>query len=152
MPWVLAWPGSLRRSRSTCGYNGRAATMNTSGSLMRWIALAFQHTPLVEGPTIRYYARYGTPTALIPDRRLFRSFLRLHHSAIWQPPGSPFIREHHRSDLSHIGYFGLHIATKIKMNSTEVQNPRRKMHVLLLAEPKTPPGLHNTMNIIETLL
>ena len=31
------------------------------------------------------------------------------------------------------------------MNSTEVQNPRRKMHVLLLAEPKTPPGLHNTM-------
>ena len=32
------------------------------------------------------------------------------------------------------------------MNSTEVQNPRRKMHVLLLAEPKTPPGLHNTMS------
>ena len=29
------------------------------------------------------------------------------------------------------------------MNSTKVQNPRRKMQVALLAEPKTPPGVEH---------
>ena len=33
-----------------------------------------------------------------------------------------------------------------KMNSTEVQNPRRKMQVALFAEPKTP--LESSMSII----
>ena len=31
----------------------------------------------------------------------------------------------------------------ITMNSTKVQNPRRKKQVALLAEPKTPPGVEH---------
>ena len=34
------------------------------------------------------------------------------------------------------------------MNSTKVQNPRRKMQVALLAEPKTPPGVERVYIIL----
>ena len=34
------------------------------------------------------------------------------------------------------------------MNSTKVQNPRRKMQVTLLAEPKTPPGVERVYIIL----
>ena len=34
------------------------------------------------------------------------------------------------------------------MNSTKVQNPRRKMQVALLAEPKTPPGVEHVYIIL----
>ena len=34
------------------------------------------------------------------------------------------------------------------MNSTKVQNPRRKMQVALLAEPKTPPGVERVYLIL----
>ena len=36
----------------------------------------------------------------------------------------------------------------ITMNSTKVQNPRRKMQVALLAEPKTPPGVERVYIIL----
>ena len=38
--------------------------------------------------------------------------------------------------------------TTYKTNSTKVQNPRRKMQVALLAEPKTPPGVERVYIII----
>ena len=38
--------------------------------------------------------------------------------------------------------------THRKMNSTKVQNPRRKMQVALLAEPKTPPGVERVYIIL----
>ena len=34
------------------------------------------------------------------------------------------------------------------MNSTKVQNPRSKMQVTLLAEPKTPPGVERVYIIL----
>ena len=34
------------------------------------------------------------------------------------------------------------------MNSTKVQNPRRKKQVALLAEPKTPPGVEHVYIIL----
>ena len=37
----------------------------------------------------------------------------------------------------------------VKMNSTKVQNPRRKMQVALLAEPKTPPGVERVYIILR---
>ena len=36
----------------------------------------------------------------------------------------------------------------LRMNSTKVQNPRRKMQVALLAEPKTPPGVERVYIIL----
>ena len=42
--------------------------------------------------------------------------------------------------------FSLEMCDARKMNSTEVQNPRRKMQVALFAEPKTP--LESSMSII----
>ena len=36
----------------------------------------------------------------------------------------------------------------IRMNSTKVQNPRRKMQVALLAEPKTPPRVERVYIIL----
>ena len=37
------------------------------------------------------------------------------------------------------------------MNSTKVKNPRRKMQVALLAEPKTPPGVEHVYIILRAL-
>ena len=39
-------------------------------------------------------------------------------------------------------------STYIIMNSTKVQNPRRKKQVALLAEPKTPPGVEHVYIIL----
>ena len=36
----------------------------------------------------------------------------------------------------------------VEMNSTKVQNPRRKIQVALLAEPKTPPGVEHVYIIL----
>ena len=35
------------------------------------------------------------------------------------------------------------------MNSTKVQNPRRKLQVALLAEPKTPPGVERVYVMVN---
>ena len=40
------------------------------------------------------------------------------------------------------------IVSLYEMNSTKVQNPRRKKQVALLAEPKTPPGVEHVYIIL----